>query len=238
MIKIFVPVLAFASITVNSNSYADYANGCEDPEYLDYIQGRFAYFEIKNRRLLADTLGEYERSVASSKNPYEVMNNLSRHLKLSGQFDAIDEVSAKIERIFDHADALSKEQQIVGSVFDSFSNETHSVGIARAWIAYRQGKHEEAFEELMKSIEVTGSAVLSSFGPDFAFIRQIYQDGHVAPVVEYLNSTEEFWTGKRPDGLRYVWRKMIEAECKIQFDSVDTLKALELGFRGIDVNRN
>ena len=52
---------------------------------------------------------------------------------------------------------------------------------------------------------------------------------HIEPVLAYINKTKAFWTGKRPDGLRYVWLKMIDAECKIQFDSVDTIKILELG---------
>jgi hypothetical protein len=90
----------------------------------------------------------------------------------------------------------------------------------------------------LKSIEVSGSAVLSSFGPDFELIRHIYRDGHIEPVVAYINKTEEFWTGRRPDSLRYVWHKMIKAECKIQFDFVDTINALELGLSVIDVNKD
>jgi hypothetical protein len=218
--------------------HADYAQGCEDPEYHQYIQERFAQIEKMNRRLFADTLQDYERSLATSNNPYRVIGDLSRHLKYSAQFDPIDIVAAKIDRIFEHANALSMEQHIAGYVLDSFSSETHSVGIARAWIAYRKGEHKLAFEELLKSIDVSGSAVLSSFGPDFDLVRQLYKDGHVEPVTAYINKTEEFWTGRRPDGLRYVWREMIKAECKIQFDSVDTMKALELGLRVIDVNKD
>lgn len=226
------------SMIVNSSAHAYYALGCEDPEYHHYIKEQFAHFETKNRRLLADTLRDYERSLTTSKNPYQVIGDLSRHLKYSAQFEPINKVTAKIDRIFEHADELSVEQQIAGDVFDSFSSETHSVGIARAWIAYRQDKHEIAFAELLKSIEVSGSAVLSSFGPDFDLIRHIYRDGHIQPVVAYINKTEEFWTGRRPDGLRYVWLKMIKAECKIQFDFVDTINALELGLSVINVKRD
>jgi len=217
------------SVVINSKAHADYALGCKDPEYHAYIKKQFDYFETKNQRLLANTLRDYERSLANSNNPYEVISDLSRHLKYSAQFDPIDTVNAKIDRIFEHSDELSVDQQIAGDLFDRFSSETHAVGIARAWIAYRQGKHAVAFEELLQSIELSGSAVLSAFGPDLELIRQIYHDGHVAPVIAYINKTEAFWTGKRPDGLRDVWRKMIKAECKIQFDFIDTIKALELG---------
>jgi hypothetical protein len=35
-----------------------------------------------------------------------------------------------------------------------------------------------------------------------------------------------------------VWLEMIKAECKVQFDFVDTIKALELGISVIDVNKD
>jgi hypothetical protein len=238
MIKPVVAIFMCVSILLNSSAHAKYALGCEDPEYHQYIKEQFADFETKNRRFLVYSLRDYERSLATSTNPYKVISDLSRHLKYSAQFDSIDKVTAKIDRIFEHANALSVEQQIAGDVFDSFSSETHSVGIARAWIAYRQDKHEVAFAELLKSIEVNGSAVLSSFGPDFDLIRRIYHDGHIEPVVAYIKKTEDFWTGRRPDGLRYVWLKMIKAECKIQFDFVDTINALKLGLSVIDVNKD
>lgn len=238
MIKPLIVLLVYMSVILNSTAHADYALGCDDPEYHRYIKARFADFETKNRRLLADTLGDYERSLATSKHPFQVIGDLSRHLKYSAQFDPINEVNAKIDRIFEHANALSVQQQIAGDVFDRFSSETHSVGIARAWLAYRQGKHKEAFEELLKSLEVSDSAVLSSFGPDLELIRHIYRDGHVAPVIAYIKKTEDFWTGRRPDGLRYVWLEMIKAKCEVQFDFVDTIKALELGLSVIDVNKN
>jgi hypothetical protein len=230
-------ILTFISILLQTNARADYALMCDDPEYHQYIKDRFAQLEVKNRRLLASTLRDYERSLANSDNPYEVIGDLSRHLKYSAQFDPIDVVNAKIRRIFDHTDELSKEEHIAGLVLDSFSSETHSVGIARAWIAYRQGEYEKAFEELLLSIELSGSAVLSSFGPDFSLIRQMYKDGYVDPVLAYINKTEQFWTGRRPDKLRDVWRKMVILECKIQFDSVDTIKAVELGISNLNVNR-
>lgn len=238
MIKFSAAIMVCMSIMFNISARADYALGCDDPEYHQYMKTRFAHFEAKNQRLLLETLRDYERSLTLSNNPYQIIGDLSRHLLYSAQFEPVELVNAKIDRIFEHADDLTEEQHIAGLVVDSFSSETHSVGIARAWIAYRQGKHEDAFAALLQSIEISGSAVLSSFGPDFALIRQIYRDGHVAPVQAYLDKTEQFWTGRRPDGLRYVWREMMKAECKIQFDSVDTIKALELGLRVIDVNKD
>ena len=146
MINPLVAILGCISIIFNARAQADYVLGCEDPEYHQYIQERFVHFETRNRRLLVDTERNYELSLATSKNPYQAIGDLSRHLKYSAQFEPINKVNAKIDRIFEHANALTLEQSIAGYVFDSFSSETHSVGIARAWIAYRQDKYEEAFE--------------------------------------------------------------------------------------------
>jgi hypothetical protein len=238
MIKTLAAVLVYISAILSSSAQAYYALGCGDPEYHQYIKEQFAHIETKNRRLLAETLRDYERSLTASKNLYQVIGDLSRHIKYSAQFEPINTVTAKIERIFEHADELSVEQQIAGDAIDSFSSETHSVGIARAWLAYRQDNHHLAFVELLKSIEANRSAVLSSFGPDFELIRHIYRDGHVEPVVAYIKKTEDFWIGRRPDALRYVWLKMIKAECKIQFNFIDTINALKLGLSIIDVNKD
>lgn len=228
MMTPLIAMLAGMSTVFASSAYAGFESGCDAPEYHHYIKERFTQLEARNRRLFNQTLQDYQRSAATSQNPYQVIGDLTRHIKYSAQFDPIDTVTAKIARIFEHANALSIRQQIAGDVFDRFSSETHAVGIARAWIAYRQGNHDVAFDALLTSIEISDSAVLSAFGPDFNFVRHIYRDGHVEPVVAYINKTEEFWTGKRPDNLRYVWLEMIKAGCKVQFDSVDAIKAKDL----------
>ncbi len=224
-----VALWACLSLLVTANVYADYKLGCDDPEYHQFVKQRFAYFEAKNMRLYDQTLADYKRSLTGSSNPYQVLGDLSRHLKYSAQIDPISDVSAKINRMFAHGDALSVSQQIAGNVLDGFSSEAHAVDIARAWVAYRQGKHEAAFNALLMSIETSESAVLHSFGPDFELVRRMYQDGHTEPVIAYINKTREFWTGKRADKLRDVWLKMINAGCQILFDSVDTITAIQLG---------
>lgn len=238
MTRSLLTIWAWTSLFISANVNADYALGCDDPDYHQYIETRFAHFETSNKRLLADTLRDYQRSLAANNNPYQVIGDLSRHIKYSAQFEDIELVNAKIDRLFEHAESLSLEQRIAGHVLDRFSSETHAVGVARAWLAYRQGEHAVAFEELLKSLEVRGSAVLNSFGPDFELVRHIYKDGHITPVIAYINKTETLWTGRRPDGLRYIWLEMIKAQCKIQFDSVDSIKALELGLSVIDVSKD
>lgn len=229
MNKLQISILLLANVVTIPAIRAEYAQGCADPSYQQYVDERLSQFEARNRRLLERTYRDYEISLATSSNPYLVIADLSRHVKYSAQFEPIEEVITKIDRIFEHSNQLTLAQQIAGDVLDGFSSETHAVGVARAWLAYRQGRPENAFVELMKSIDVKGSAVLSSFGPDFDFVRQIYADGHTQTVIDYIKKTETFWAGSRPDELRTVWLKMIEKDCKILFDSFDTIKARDLG---------
>jgi hypothetical protein len=235
--RVFITIVGFLFWPPNPAS-AGYPNGCADAAYHQYIKNSFAQLEFNNKRQLKITLREYLNSVKNSTNPYRVLSDLSYHIKYSAQFDPIDTVEANIEALHDHADALRFDQQVAASALDGFSNENHAVGVARAWIAYRQGDNNLAFEELLASLELTNSAVMASFGPDFNFVRQIYSDGHTTPVLAYLDKTEAFWTGKKADDLRYIWRHMIAAECKVQFQFVDTKKAVELNLRVRDVNQH
>jgi hypothetical protein len=237
MNKYLFILLGICALLPPINARADYALGCKDPKYNDYLLSRFADFDRTNKRLVRSTLIDYKTSL-SSTNPFRPISDLSRHLRYSAQFEPVEEVQSKIELLLDHGDALRVDQQIAISAFDSFSDENHTIGIARAWIAYKKGNTETAFTELLNSIKEADSAVLSSFGPDMYFVRQIYRDGHVKPVLEYLKETEKFWKGKDPDNMRYIWRNMIEAGCGIAFESLDAVKALELGLRVRDVRRN
>ncbi|MDM7861350.1 hypothetical protein QTP81_12155 [Alteromonas sp. ASW11-36] len=227
--------LFFSSLVLSAPVRADYMQGCEDPEYHQYIAQRFEYFESRNRRLLNDTLRDYEASLSKESSLYQVITNLSRHIKYSAQFEPIETVQLKISHAFKLAREMSTEQKIAGEVVDGFGSQNHYVDIARAWLAYRQGDLDLAFEELLIAIDDVDSALLGAFGPDFDLVRQLYSDGHIEPVVTYIKKTELFWTGKRPNELRDAWLEMIDAGCKIQFDSVDVIKAEQLGVRSINV---
>jgi hypothetical protein len=234
MNKYFCFVLVLTYFGLGKQSLADY-QGCEDPKYREYVKMRLAYFNTNSQRLLSATLSEYQDSLENSSNPFRAISDLSRHLKYSAQFDPIDVVQAKIERLFEHGDKLRLDQQVAVSVFDNFSDENHAIGIARAWVAYRQGDTQTAFSEMLNSIENANSAVLSSFGPDLHFVRHIYQDGHAKPVLTYLEKSKLFWKGKSANDMRYIWRNMIEANCEVSFESHDAVKAIELGLRVRDI---
>ncbi|RPJ66121.1 hypothetical protein DRW07_13970 [Alteromonas sediminis] len=235
--KHVIGILVLLGNVTGNNVYAYYAQGCEDPAYHQYIEKRLADIEARDQRRLGSTLRDYTLSASANDNPYKIIADLSRHIKYSAQFEPIATVKLKIARVFEYADTLSTSQQIAGDVYDGFSSETHNVGIARAWIAYRQGDLTKAFEALLAAIDIKASPLLSAFGPDLSLIRQLYKDGHVTPVVTYIKKTQQFWQGKQPEKLRRAWLAMIEAECKIQFDSIDTVKANALGLPVADVSR-
>ena len=226
------------TLIMPSQVFGDYARGCLDPKYQQYLNKRFAHFNDVNKRLLKETLFDYQNNLKNSTNPFRAISDLSRHLKYSAQLDPIDIAQKKVELLLDYGDNLRVDQQVAVSIFDNFSDENHAIGIARAWLAYRQGDAKTAFSEMLTSIENADSAVMSSFGPDIYFIRQIYQDGHTKPVLAYLEKTEAFWRGKDADNMRYIWRAMIAANCGIAFESLDAFKALELGLSVRDIRRN
>ena len=221
---------SFFLIICNSTSAANasYLQGCQDPAYHQFMQDQFTHIQSTNKRRYQQTLREYEQSLQNNNNPYQSLSRLTRHLPYSGEFDDLETLNNKIELLFDHANTLRLDQRIAASAFDNFSTENHAVMIARAWLAYRQGDINEAFDTLQSSVELDDSALMGAFGPDVSFIRQIYQDGHTEPVLVYLTKTEQFWKGKTADRLRNTWRKMIAANCKIQFDSFDIIKVEEL----------
>ena len=232
-----ISLISLVIILLSPQLKADYKLGCDDPDYDQYMASRYAYFSANSGRLYSQTLTEYESSSENNTNPFLAISYLSRHLKYSAQFDPVDVVQTKIERLLAHGDELRVDQKVAVSVFDGFSDEDHSIAIARAWIAYRQGDTKTAFSEMVASVDEADSATLSSFGPDIYFIRHILRDGYTEPVLNYLKLSEQFWLGENPDNMRYIWRTMINNNCAVAFEFFDAIKALELGLKVRDITR-
>lgn len=237
MEKRLFKIICVAIILSSPITYAKYELGCDDPDYHQYVVNQSAFYDENNRRLFSRSQREYQTSLEFSSNPYRAISDLSRHLRYSAQYDPINTVKFKIDTLLDLAENLRTDQKLAASVFDNFSSENHSVAIARAWVAYRQGNNEIAFDELIASTELGDSVLMSSFGPDFMFARQIYADGHVQPIVNYLKASESFWNGEKADELRDAWRTMIKAECKVLFQTFDNIKVIELGLKQVDLSQ-
>lgn len=227
-------VLCVPVQSVDANN--TYPLGCQDPAYHSYLDKRFAHLERTNHRGFKNSLRNYEDSIDAG-NEYFTISELARHLIHSAPIDDVDVVNVKIALLLEHIDALPLSKRVAGYVFSGFDDEKHAVFIARAWVAYRQGNNALAFDHLDDALEVSATPVLSAFGPDFGFVRQIYQDGHVEPVLSYLTKSEAIWQNPRADDMRYVWRELIEAQCPLEFGFYDTTEALKLGLSVRDVNR-
>ncbi len=232
-----ITIIVLVAILLSPQLRADYKLGCDDPDYAQYMVSRYAYFTSSSKRSYSRTLAQYKSTAENNTNPFRAISDLSRHLKYSAQFDPVDIVQTKIERLLDLGDKLRLDQKVAVSIFDGFSDEDHAIAIARAWIAYRQGDTKTAFAELLASVDGADSATLSSFGPDIYFIRHILKDGHTEPVLNYLKLSEQFWSGENPDNMRYIWRTMINNNCAVAFESLDAIKALELGLQVRDITR-
>ncbi|GIV18020.1 MAG: hypothetical protein KatS3mg022_3455 [Armatimonadota bacterium] len=74
-------------------------------------------------------------------------------------------------------------------------------------VALHRGDIEAAKKHLLDSARVSGSPVLSSFGPDFTLAKVLLQRGERQAVIEYLNLCERFWKsgkGKLPEYRRTI----------------------------------
>jgi hypothetical protein len=75
-------------------------------------------------------------------------------------------------------------------------------------IALRDGQIESAKSHLLASADIPGSCVLSSFGPDFTFAKEMLDKGERETVLVYLKSCKKFW--KSGEEKLSLWRDEIE----------------------------
>ena len=223
-------LLLFLAI-ISTQSYAVYPNGCQDPKYQAYIDKRFAFFAQNNQRMYDQTLSEYEHLVTTESSRFSIISALTRHLIYSAQVDPIATVQQKINDLLAYSDSLSMEQRIAGLVLDEFSSENHAINMARAWISYRKGDIDTARVSLMASLNINNSMLLSAFGPDFSLVRHLYKDGHIDIVKAFIQKTERFWQTSQAHQLRFIWSQMMILQCPIQFESGDSVQAMNLGIR-------
>ena len=91
-----------------------------------------------------------------------LLSALSSHLKYSAQLHPTAKINQKIAELLQYSEAMSMEKLIAGFVFDEFSSENHAINMAKAWVAYHQGTIEATEQELMASLDVKDSMLLSA----------------------------------------------------------------------------
>ncbi len=78
-------------------------------------------------------------------------------------------------------------------VFQPDADGIHTAHTVLGKVALHRGDVEAAKKHLLDSARVSGSPVLSSFGPDFTLAKALLQRGERQTVLEYLNLCERFW---------------------------------------------
>ena len=79
---------------------------------------------------------------------------------------------------YDYDDAVFQGNQVLGRV------------------ALREGNIARAKRHLLASARVSGSPVLSSFGPDMTLAKELLEKGQKTVVLEYLHLCATFWEYK------------------------------------------
>ncbi|NRA60205.1 MAG: hypothetical protein HRU25_04700 [Psychrobium sp.] len=198
--------------------YATQYNGCSDPQYISYVAKRIAFYDKLDRE-------RYEKEKSALTVPFENLSYIANKIYLfsntvaSARFDT-PQVALR------HINAYQSTQM---PIFRS-GDIIHRTNIAKAWLAMTANDLDKTINLLMASTKTSGSAVLKSFGPDVTIIRELYQRGKSAPVIDYLNAVQQFWPRDSSHEIISVWRKLISKNCPIQFHFYDTtsIKALAL----------
>ena len=203
------------------NLYGDYL-GCEDPAYIAYIDKRMAFYETIAREQYQKALQSLEALPLSEMEELDRGSFLRANAILFARFGDENVAQAYIEEL-----EMRRFSVPLMAVFKEDS--IHNANIAKGWLALKQGNEASAVEYLLKAIDVSGSPVLGSFGPDMTLPRQLYQRGYHEAVLEYLKRSEAFWKIASANEYRKTWRVMIENQCPIQFQFYDTTNLPRLG---------
>lgn len=214
-----VILLLLASQAAFAASYS----GCDDPNYIAYVEKRLSFYEHVNQEAYKAVLRELRVKTFEDMDRPEKRLFLHQNTILSARFDSKEVALRNIK--------ASEALQSGFLFFKSTGDPAHQANIARGWLSLKEGDEESAIGYLLEAADNSGSAVLGSFGPDVTLIRELYRRGFNDAILEYLKRSESFWKIDSAKKYRRVWRKMIENGCLIQFQFYDTLSIKKLGFK-------
>ncbi len=214
---LFITILLLFPLHLTAKEYS----GCQDPEYIAYVDKRISLYKKRGKEAYEKALAELEGNSLDNVSESDRALFLFGNVIESARFDTTEvalEYIRKYEEIYSKTLFLFKSGDV-----------PHRVSIARGWIALNAGNEKEAIRFLLDSTKVKGSPVLGSFGPDKSLIRELYQLGYKEEVLKYLKLSESFWhTDSAKNDMR-IWRKMIKNNCAIQFAFYDTTSIDKLG---------
>ncbi|NHQ84631.1 hypothetical protein HA050_00680 [Iodobacter sp. HSC-16F04] len=97
---------------------------------------------------------------------------------------------------FADARQFAERALVLASAFKvnwNYGNAIHLGHTVLGLLALNAKDNATAINELYESGKMPGSPQLNSFGPTMQLARALLKEGHVEPVLAYLNQCREFW---------------------------------------------
>lgn len=213
--------LGLTLLLLSQVAFAASYSGCDDPDYIAYVEKRLSFYENVSQEEYETALRELSVMAFEDMERADKLLFLHKNTILSARFDSKEVALRNIK--------ASEAFQLGFLFFKTTGDPAHQANIARGWLSLKDGDEESAVSYLLKAADNSGSAVLGSFGPDVTLIRELYRRGNKGPILEYLKRSESFWSSDIAKKYRRVWQKMIENDCPMQFHFYDTTSIKNLG---------
>jgi len=142
-------------------------------------------FGKTRRQAAARSLEKYERALSLADNEFDEADLLGRVAKAA--FEAGNMVKAKAQA----AALLGKYGQNKDSY--GYDDAVFDGNQVLGRVALRTGNIASAKRHLLASARISGSPVLSSFGPDMTLAKELLEKRQQTAVVEYLHLCATFW---------------------------------------------
>jgi hypothetical protein len=134
------------------------------------------------------------QEVAESPGSYPLTRYAAETCYWSGNYEQSKTMTARLKDNMAHFDRYTSEGQML-----------HDYHTLAGRHLLREGEVERAKAELLLSLDVRPSAVMSSFGPNLELANELLQAGQTDAVLAYLDGCAGFWGDAKIDG----WKQAI-----------------------------
>ncbi len=109
-----------------------------------------------------------------------------------------------------YADALLVRSQSKQPTGFDLSDDVHAANLVLGRLALHDGDTAGAEAHLLAMGRVSGSPVLSSFGPNMQLAQDLLEHGDRAPVLAYFNECAKFWTFGQAKATLATWTAQVK----------------------------